>query len=138
MHEAWRLTFVYDGDEYRLRSIRKLDKRLPSRQDAGTERSMRTVEVRGREKAVLFRGGIDHLTPETMEHPTGDPARPFGRVRVPGPREVSVLVPHLPEALSVAIVERVAPAATGKRGRAAEPTRRDMLVVDLPRGEDAR
>jgi hypothetical protein len=137
MHDAWRLTFVYDGEDYRLRSIRRLEKRIPRAvgEGAGPRRS---VELRGREKAVLFRRGIDHLVPETVEYPTGDPARPLGRVPVTGPRQVSVVVPDLPEAASVANVEHERPAEGRKRARAAEGERRDLLVVDLPRREDAR
>src|SRR6185436_2806405 len=131
------LTFVYDGDDYRLRSIRRLEKRLPRENVDAAGLARRSVELRGREKAVLFRGGIDHLTPETMEHPTGDPARPLGRVRVSRPREVSVLVPHLPDALTLAIVERTAPRPPGRRARAAAAAR-DLLVVELPRAEDGQ
>ncbi len=135
MHEAWRLNLTYDGEEWRLRSLRRLDKRLPSGQAReAADRFGRTVELRGKGKEVLFRRAIDHLLPETVEYPTGDPARPLGRVPVTGRREVSVLVPHLPSALSVAVVERSRGAKTARsRARTGEPERRDVLVVDLPR-----
>ena len=136
MHEAWRLNLTYDGEEWRLQSLRRLDKRLPAGQgQEAADRFGWTVELRGKGKEVLFRRAIDHLLPETAEYPTGDPARPLGRVPFTGRRGVSVLVPHLPGALSVAVVERRRGAKPGRttRARTGEPERRDVLVVDLPR-----
>lgn len=134
--QAWRLVFAYDGEEFTLSSTQRLRKRVPPGQEPGPRRRGRFVELRGADKNVLYQRAVDHLIPDTVEYPTGDPAQPLGRVAAPRPGEVVILVPAEPEARSVAIVAVDRPTSAGKRktaksDEAGQP--RDLIAVDLPR-----
>ena len=141
MTHAWRLTFGYDGDDYALISARRLVKRIPPGQAARPDDMGRYIELRDPHRKVLYRRHISELTPETLEYPTGDPARPLGRVTARRGREVALLVPALPEGRTVAIV-----AASGRRktdsrsaaqGESGAGSVRELIAVDLPReGEE--
>lgn len=138
--EAFRLTFEYDGKEkLTLKSIRRLAMRVPpgqSQDEMLADQIGRFVELRGDKGYALYRRQITDLIPQTVEYPTGDPERPFGRVpnRVKG--IVSVLVPAIKGARSVGLVETMGPSDERvARGRA---RRRDMIAVDLPRDEEMR
>lgn len=140
MGHSWRLTFAYDGDDFTLKSARKLAKRVPPGQPHNGDRGGRYVELRGPDRQILYRRAITELIPDTVEYPTGDPNRPLGRAPAPRRGEVAILVPDLPGGGSVAIV------AVGRSGRAAEGATQggaearapvDLIVVDLPReGEE--
>ena len=145
MDEAYRLTFEIAGDELALRSVRRLAMRAP----AGEKRTAsdgtvtgRFVELRGEKGEALYRRQISSLLPERREYPTGDPKRPFG-VTASGPRDlVSVIVPAHHGARSVALVHEVGRRPSVKAGakgaKAAAPSRRDLLSVDLTDSKEAR
>lgn len=147
MAHAWRLTFAYDGDRFSLKSKRKLEKRVARGQSGEAMARTRAgcfIEVRGGNDEILYRRAITELLSDTVEHPTGDPARPLGRVAAPRRGEVSVLVPDLSGGRTVAIVavgrrafasdEQRSAASPGAEGIAA----RDLITVELPREEDAK
>ena len=135
MTHAWRLTFAYDGDSFTLKSTLKLEKRVPAGQAADAKHSGKYVELRSAQRKVIYRRRISELLPDTVEYPTGDPEKPFGRAaRKSG--EVSILVPALAEGQTVAIVAAGRPLsdATRKQGAEAEAAIvRDLISVDLPR-----
>lgn len=147
MSHAWRLTFTYDGDEFSLKSSRRILKRIPrgqSKDDMAASRTGRYVELRGANKEVLYRRAVTELLSPTVEFPTGDPARPLGRATAPRRGSVSILVPAEPEGRSVAIVEagRGKPASSEKSQTGARSTSvdapRDLIAVDLPGEGGAR
>lgn len=139
MTHAWRLTFAYDGDQFTLKSTRKLAKRVAHGEPARTDRAGRFIELRGVNGQVLYRRSIAALIPDSVEFPTGDPARPFDHAPAPGRGEVAILVPALPEGRSVAIVAIPSgPAAKGKQGSAESRVPRDLVTVDLPHEGDAK
>ncbi len=137
MQHAWRLTFAYDGDDFILKSTRRLAKRVPPGQTPQAGRAGRFIEVRGPGRQVLYSRAITQLVPDTVEYRTGDPTRPLARVASRGRQEVSILVPDLPEGRSVAIV------ATGRSGGRTEQTGsatgapRDLFTADLPHEGEA-
>ena len=141
MGHAWRLTFAYDGDDFSLKSARKLAKRVPPGQTPNADHVGRYVELRGPDRQILYRRAITELIPDSVEYPTGDPTRPLGRVPAPRHGEVAILVPDLPAGGTVAIV------AVGHPGRAVKDTTQrgaesrapiDLIVVDLPREGDEK
>jgi hypothetical protein len=137
MTHAWRLTFSYDGDEFTLKSTRRLAKRVPPTQVARANHVGRFVELRDPHRKVLYRRSIAELIPDTVEYPTGDPARPLGRVPAPRRGEVVLLVPALPEGRSVAIVVAGRSGPAGKQAATQASTPRDLIAVELPReGEE--
>lgn len=142
MDEAYRLTFEHDGDGLILKSVRKVKMRVPAgRRDDSAEQTGRFVELRGEGGKPLYRRQVTDIASRTVEYPTGDPERPFGRTEA---RHgiVTVLVPADEGGRSVALVEVAAP--SGREGRLrqatrrAAPQRRDLIAVDLPRDEEAR
>lgn len=131
---AWRLVFAYEGDDITLQSAQRLRKRVPPGQELALAPTGRLVELRGPDREVLYRRAVDHLLPDTVEYPTGDPAQPFGRVARPHRGEAIVLVPDEPGARSVAIVAAEPPTGSRKSARSAQANRpRDLIAVDLPR-----
>jgi hypothetical protein len=135
MAQAWRLTFAYEGDEFTLVSLRKLVKRVPPGQQIEPDRSGRFVELRGANNEVLYRRSVDHIIPDTVEYPTGDPAQPLGRVAAPRHGEVAILVPAEPEGRSVAVVAVGRPPGMGERKTqksAVADGPRDLIAVELP------
>lgn len=142
MDEAYRITLDYDGDRFTLKSMRKLAMRVPPAQ-RGDRRIGRFVELRGAKDEPLYRRQIGQLIPETVEFPTGDPKRPFGRTTPPARRLVTVLVPAHERALTLAIVDargsragkagKTGKAAKTKRAAAGEGGPRDLFTVKLPR-----
>lgn len=142
MDEAYRLTFEIDGDELALRSVRRLAMRAPAGEKRTTSDGTvtgRFVELRGEKGEALYRRQISSLLPERHEYPTGDPKRPFG-VTASGPRGlVSVVVPAHDRARSIALVHESGRRPSVKKGaKAAPPSRRDLLSVDLTDSKEAR
>ena len=161
---AWRLTFAYDGDDFTLKSARKLVKRVPPGQSLDAmvaQRSGRFVELRGSKQEILYRRAVTNLIPDTVEYPTGNPERPLGRVTAPIRGQVSVLVPSLPDASMVAIVETgkrrpsvdKSSSATGEKSRVgarsdhARPDSeavsdasrsRDLIAIEMPREGESK
>jgi hypothetical protein len=141
MAHAWRLTFAYDGDEFTLKSARRLVKRVPPSQAIQTKNVGRFIELRDPNRKAIYRRSITELIPDTVEYPTGDPARPLGRVQAPRRGEVSLLVPALPEGRSVAIVVAGRLSSAGERATQASievTSPRDLIAVDLPREGEVR
>ncbi len=144
MDEAYRLTFEIDGDALALRSVRRLVMRAP----AGEKRTAsdgtvtgRFIELRGEKGEALYRRQISSLVPERREFPTGDPKRPFGLTEG-GPRGlVSVIVPAHDRARSVALVDEIgrrpSVQTAAKGAKAAAPSRRDLLSVNLTDSKEA-
>ncbi len=139
MPQAWRLTFAYDGDDFKLKSARKLIKRLPPGEVAEKAHIGRYVELRGANRQVLYRRSITELLPATVEYRTGDPTRPLARVPAKRRGEIAVLVPAMAEGLKVALVAvgqgrpKTAHAAQAMQSGAAEEGILDLVNVDLPR-----
>jgi hypothetical protein len=141
MTHAWRLTFAYDGETFTLKSTRRLVKRVPAGTAPGADTAGRFVELRGPERKVMYRRRITHITPDTIEFPTGDAEQPFGRGRPRKYREVSLLVPALDQARSVAIVSAGKAPMDAERKQddsAGSGGSRDLISVDLPRDEQPR
>lgn len=141
MGHAWRLTFAYDGDDFTLKSARRLAKRVPPGQLHNGDHAGRFVELRGPNRQTLYRRAITELIPDTVEYPTGDPTQPLGRVPAPRRGEVAILVPDLPEGSSVAIVAVGRPRRADKgtmRGGAETRVPQDLIAVDLPREGDPK
>ncbi len=139
MDEAYRLTFEFDGERFALISVRRLTMRVPpsQRTEAGDEVG-RFVELRGEKGEVLYRRQITDLIERTLEYPTGDPERPFGRVEARGRKTiVSVLVPVRKGARSVVLVEAIGPRPDERGLRKAEGAR-ELVSVDLPDERDER
>jgi hypothetical protein len=136
--DAWRLTFAYDGDDFTLKSIRRLTKRVPPSQPVDAKSRGMCVELRDGQRRVLYRRSIAQLLPATVEFPTGDPKRPLGRVSAPAAGEVALLVPADLKGRHVAVVGP-GPGQPGKAGRARtqdEPAgARDLISVELPLSE---
>lgn len=137
MNHAWRLTFGYDGDAYTLVSMRRLLKRVPAGPPVHAGAVRRAIELRDAEQKVLYRRDICALVADTVEYPTGDPSRPLSRVALRRRREVSLLVPDLPQGHSVAIVAAAAASAGPPQAAAGAAKRtgdaaRDLIAVELP------
>jgi hypothetical protein len=83
---------------------------------------------------------VTDLASATVEYPSGDPRRPFGRTAAPR-RLVTVLVPAHEAGRSVALTEVAPPAQRRARGpkqvEEAAPRSRDLITVDLRRAEGA-
>jgi len=144
MDEAYRLTFEHEDGGLTLKSVRKVTMRVPrgQRGDAAAQVG-RFVELRGDGGEPLYRRQVTDIASRTVEYPTGDPERPFGRTEARR-GVVTVLVPADEAARSVALVEVSASGehkgaglrATAEAAEAA-PQSRDLITVDLPRGEEA-
>lgn len=134
---AWRLTFTRDGAAFTLTSAQRLAKRVPPGPPRTTQQAGRFIEVRDANQVVLYRRGISGLLGDTVEFRTADAARPLARTAGPRQRDVAVLVPDLPGARTVAIVQAGRTTqgdAAGARHAAAAVS--DLVAVDLPaRGE---
>ena len=52
MTDAWRLTFAYHGDDFTLKSVRRLTKRIPRSQPIDGNHSACDVELRGSTSTV--------------------------------------------------------------------------------------
>lgn len=143
MDEAFRVTFEVGRDGMTLRSLRRLAMRAPAgepKREGQADSPGRFVELRDGRGAALYRRHIDHIIPDTMEFPTGDPHRPLGRGRpMQRPCILPILVPAAKEARSVAVVEVSArrPRAAGAKKESAAIAPRDIVSVDLPRDERA-
>lgn len=139
MTHAWRLTFAYDGDKFTLKSTNKLAKRVPPSQERSPRNVGHFIELRSANRHVLYCRCITELIPDTVEFPTGDPARPLARAAVHRRGEVALLVPALAEGRSVAIVAAGRkPAAAAATGTAGSVTPQDLISVDLPFEGDAK
>ena len=136
MEHVWRLIFSLDGDKFTIKSMRKLVKRAPRGQPLTAVPAGRFIEVRGKDQRALYRRNIGEILAATVEYPTGDPARPLGRVPAPHQREVVILVPAPEEGHSAAIVVATQPGQSDKNPKQASVDAgavRDLIVVELPR-----
>jgi hypothetical protein len=134
MSEALRVTFEYDEDRIEVRSIRRIAMRVPpGSRPRRTGGAGQAVELRSAEGEVLYRRAGE-VIPRTIEYPTGDADRPFGRVPAPRRGVASVLVPVDERARSVAIVETRRLHAEGDEERRAEAAASDLVTVDLQAG----
>lgn len=134
---AWRLTFAFEGETFKLTSTRRLAKRIPPGQGATTGHAGRYFELRDADRKVLYRRSLAELLSDTIEYRTGDPAHPLRRAPAPRHGEVSVLVPDLRDGASVAIVAVTGGALAGSAQGGAQADARDLVSVDLPRGESS-
>jgi len=66
MRYAWRLTFAYDGDDFTLKSVRKLAKRVPPGQPHNADHVGRFVELLGPDRQILDRRAFSELIPDTV------------------------------------------------------------------------
>jgi hypothetical protein len=138
MDEAFRVTFEVGRDGMTLRSLRRLAMRAPAGEPQGdgpVDTPGRFVELRDADGAALYRRHIDHIIPDTMEFPSGDPQRPLSRGRpTQRPCILPVLVPVATGARSVAVVEVLArrPSAAGAKNENPAMRPRDIVSIDLP------
>lgn len=137
MDEAFRVTFEMGRDGLALRSVRRLAMRAPAGARGGRAENAspgRFVELRDARGAALYRRHIDHIIPDSMEFPTGDPERPLARGRPPTRACIlPILVPATKGARSLAVVEVSRPRARGTAKQAAPLRPRDLVSVELPR-----
>lgn len=133
---AWRLTFTRDGAAFTLKAAQHLAKRVPPGSPHTTQQVGRFIEVRDADQVVLYRRGISGLLGDTVEFRTADTARPLARAPGPRQRDVAVLVPDLPGARTVAIVQAGRATQAGDAGKRQAAAVSDLVAVDLPaRGE---
>jgi hypothetical protein len=128
MDESYRLLLVEEKGSLTLKSVEKLAMRAPGAHPPDTAAAGRSVVIRDEKDRVLYRRSVNGLIDPTVEYPTGNPEQPLGRVEARRPRLVSIVVPSLPGAYSVALVEVAGQAARGKRA-AAKPV--DLITVKL-------
>ncbi len=134
MTQALRLTFEYDSQEMKLKSVRRLEMRVPAGQsarDMARPLAGHFVEVRAETGAALYRRSISGLMPDMVEYPTGNPARPFGRAVAIRKRSISVLVPALEQGRSVAIVKSRGSGAKNRSFNDVEPDARELFAATL-------
>jgi hypothetical protein len=134
MDEALRLLVEWDGHRYVVRSLERLQMRVPgvSRFERGADGAGRFAELRGKDGAVLARQSVDGRLPEGMSYPTGDPDRPTARAALKAGMLFSVLVPAHPEAAALALVSSRGQPAGAKVGReSSAPATEELLVVSL-------
>lgn len=138
MDEAFRVTFEVGRDGMTLRSLRRLAMRAPAgepQREGPADTPGRFVELRDAHGTTFYRRHIDHIIPDTMEFPTGDPQRPLGRSRpTQRPCILPVLVPAAKDARSVAVVEVFArrPRAADAKSEHPALSPRDIVSIDLP------
>ena len=129
MTEALRVTFDFDEDRIALRSVRRVDMRVPRGTGPRSKGATgQCVELRGADGEVLYRRAGD-VIPRMVEYPTGNSDRPLDRVRAPRRGTASVLVPVDERARSVAIVEARRTPTKGKQR--AKVAAADLVTVDL-------
>ena len=139
MTDAWRLTFSYEDDDFTLKSMRKLTKRVPPSHPIDAPYPAWCVELRDGKQQVLYRRRIAQLVPNTVEYPTGDPSQPLGHVAAPRAGEFAILVPAHPHGRHVVVVGT--PRNTRMGGdseafRAEQPGGpRDLTSVELPQAD---
>jgi len=135
MDEAYRLTFVFEGDDVQLDSMERLEMRVPpgDELEQTADSPGHFVELRDAGGGALYRRPIVPPRPRGIEYPAEDGRMewaPAGQRTV-----VSVLVPATDEAQSVALVA-AAPPRRGLQGLLAAmfapPRRRDIATVALP------
>jgi hypothetical protein len=101
-----RVTFSYEGNQVRMVSRQAVDMR-PEPSDPVYDyrgQSGAWFEVRDATGRVLYRRVIRNPMPVDMEAPSGDPERPFTRVRPPERRGTFVLtMPNLSRAQSIVL-----------------------------------
>ena len=134
MDHAYRVTLEYDGEKFALKSMLRVAMRVPRGQSPGDiARNLtgRFVELRGDADELLYRRAVGELIPPTIEYPTGDPDRPFGRAKPPRGATVAVLVPVREGGRKVAIVEAGSLGTAKTRGET-RFTSRVLFTVDLP------
>ena len=104
MSEALRLTFEYVEDRIDLVSVQRLSMRVPPpsgpRPPIGGSPA---VELRDGAGQVLYRR-VATVVPDSVEHPTGDPHRPWAHGPAPDRGVSSVLVPVHSRGRLVAVV----------------------------------
>jgi hypothetical protein len=131
---AVRLVVEWDGSAYVARSVERVAMRVPgvSRFEGRQAVAGRFVEVRGEDGALLHRHAIDGQLPEGMSYPTGDPDRPTARAPLAPGMTFTILVPAVPSAAVLALVEdRGRPRDPEVARKAAESEQRELLVVPL-------
>jgi hypothetical protein len=134
MPRALRLTFEFDSQEMTLKSVRRLEMRVPpgqSARDMARPLAGHFVEVRAETGAALYRRSISGLIPDMVEYRTGDPARPFGRAVAIRKRSMSVLVPALEKGRSVAIVQSRGSGAKNGSINDVESETRELFAASL-------
>jgi hypothetical protein len=104
---ALRLTFEYNGTNVRLASKRQIDTMAPpsDRTDEYKGHAGFWVELRDADGRILYRRIMHNPIEVDREAPSGDPKRPFTRVRNEQKQGVfTVMVPDLDHALEVSLV----------------------------------
>jgi hypothetical protein len=139
MEQSYRLIFAYEGDKLVVRSVQRIAMRAIASEpiEERTPRTGRFVELRTMGGKPVYRRHISGFVPKTVEYPTGDPVRPFGRTTPPGSAVFSVVVPAHAEARTAALMDVEGESGPSRKAEAtAAPAPRDLLVVDLPAREE--
>lgn len=100
-----RVTFAYDGTTVRVVSRQAVDMR-PTSSDPVYDyqgRSGTWFEVRDTTGRVLYRRMVQDLMPVDMEAPSGDPERPFTRVKAERRGAFVLTMPNLSRAQSIVL-----------------------------------
>lgn len=135
MDEAYRLTFVFEGENVELGSMERLEMRVPAGAElAVTESAVgHFVELRNSGGASLYRRSFLPPRLQGLEYPAEEGRMEWAAASRPA--EVSVLVPAPDEGGSVALVA-APPIRRGLLGffESFLPSRRrrDLVSVELP------
>lgn len=129
MPDALRLSFEFRDGKYVSLPAEKVRMIVPKPPIVPGERSRagHFVELRSGEDDVLFAARVGESGPLSVEFPTGDPEKPFGRTDPPPGSLVTVVVPSDQRATHAALTEV---SASRERGLL-EVRRRDLAVVSL-------
>ena len=129
-NRALRLIFSYKGAKPTLVSRQELEMIVPpsDRTSEYEQHSGFWVEVRDAEERVIYRRVMRNPMEEEREAPSGDPKRPFTRVRPQNPQGVfAVLVPYVDAAEELVLFS----SPGGAHNQAAREISRVAIRVDL-------
>lgn len=149
MTSSWRLTLARQGDSFAVQSVERIPGRTaggewldPERHRAaarGAPAFGRFVELRDAGGRMIYRRAITQTLPDTLEYPTGNADRPFGRIPMPEGRLLFLRVPADDRAASLAVTETALPPPAARRRAGppvAAPETRTLLTVDLTSGRE--
>lgn len=135
MDEAYRLTFIFEGETAELDSMERLEMRVPPGAEIEATQGAvgHFVELRDSGGGSLYRRPFNPPRPRGIEYPDEHGGMAWAPASRPG--VVSVLVPATEDGRSVALVAArpVAPGFLGFFQSLLGPNRRrDIVKVELP------
>lgn len=133
MPKSFRLVFEYRDGNYVSLAPKRLQMTVPQTDHQAHLRSAggRFVELRSAEGETILSSRVPSDHRPTVEYPTGDPDRPFGRAEPPPGSIVTVVVPADDRAATAALVE----VSTSRSPGEFRMTRRDLATVSLTDGD---